>query len=719
LIDISDTIEKIRQQIKKLHDEDLRFDLVEKFGSVKDLGQDIINQEKKLRDTSIEDKDFEEKKKRFLIAEKIRQLGKNATYIDDFVRLLNEAPYTLPANYFEPETALTTTIEIPESSNQRYRTEQSELAFAVCFPGSITFRYGMPRKILCGDFSRNFQAELRSRHELTTSTEFQINGRNVYFVKTFRTMQTSTNQISVCPTCLSADRDERCDHTTRRMILRKHPSSYPIKVHAKISIQSNIEPKILPQPLNKIINKVSFLSELKIGTAYTGFTRTVGNTTTQIDYEPYIGYVTNTKGLSFSLNPINEKFLDFIISKDFLIRDLLINIVFEHLTEQLRIHSVPRYHVELFLSSFIQAFELDNIHSNFDLHKKLVQLKNGDWIETALNAIATEAALYSGRFTTTRDIQEQIFTNISKSSFSIDIFKNKIKKLIVNSLSQAIFLAGCTTSGSLYDDMDYSVNYEDDEPTEIILFDATNGGNGASELIFNYLTLPENEGGLSQDNEESLRPRYLDESLFEILLPCPQGTIDRIHYQNLGSLVQDSIMLKLLNHSINIENESPEIFSRVRQTGFRNIFPLGIGLRQLDDDEPLRTTEKTRELASICIHGCPDCISLGSKAKPDQFFEKYSISKYILDLYVKYNSEDLVVDLELIEKVPKILEKSGSAIIAKKINKVSDYDELDGKISDLIGKKVGEKYIKLSGKWYDCQLSESPSIEVFCMLGLA
>ena len=714
--ELTHQIDKIRSTIKKIDDDNLKFDLIEKFGSISKLNSSLIDITKSQKEINMDD--FEKKKKLFRVAEEIRLLGKYSTHLDAFVRLLSDAPYTLPSNYFEPETALTTIIDLPRN-NPRYKTEQTGLALQVCFPGSTTFRYGLPRKILCGDFSRNFLSDLRSVHEISDEPEeFQIGDASVYSVKTLKTLPVFGNKFFVCPICLSADVDEPCVHMTKKMVLRKAPSSFPIKEHAEVSRQSLVNSKSFPEPLNQIIEKITFLKELKIGTAYLGFTRTVGNVTNRIDYDPYIGYVTQTKSISFSIKKIDDEFLNSIMEQSYLSRDLIIDVVFNYFSESLKDNDVPRYHTELFLSSFIKALQLDRINNDFNYNEIIQKISSGDWVDTALNELHNEIQLYSGQFLTSDEKQTEIFQHIASLNLDTVILKNHLKKLIVNSIAHTLFLAGCTTSGSLYDDLDYSVNYEGDDPKEILLFDSANGGNGASELIYNYLTLPTNNVSKSSDVKEHLRPRYFDETFFEMLLPCSQGTIDRAHIQSADTLIQDIQLLKLLNHSKNIESQFPDTFKHINDAGIFNIVPLSIGLRQLDENQPIRETEKTREMASICIHGCPDCIALGSRAKPDQFSERYSISKYILDLFFKFKSSHLILDSKSsFEEIQDRIEKNGFAILCKEIIEVKDYDDLDNDISNLIGKEIKENIVKVAGKWYDCPISNNPHLVAYCILG--
>jgi hypothetical protein len=469
-----------------------------------------------------------------------------------------------------------------------------------------------------------------------------------------------------------------------------------------------------------MIDSVTFLDEIKIGTAFIGFNRTVGNTTTTVDYDPYIGYVTQTKGISFSLKNVDEEFLDEILHQNYLVRDLIIDLIFTRITNSLKENNIPRYHVELFLSSFIKANNLDNIQDDFDYLDVISSINSGEWISGALRELQNEQAIYGSRIIIPPDVPQKVFSNIIQTTLDKVTLKIKIKKLLANSLSHTIFLAGCTTSGSLYDDLDYSINYdENDNPIEVLLFDATNGGNGASELIYNYLILPSKKSSEITNTESYLRPRHFDETFFEILLPCSQGITDRIHFQTVGDIVQDNQLVKLIKHTRDLANESQTTFNRIKNSGIINTFPLSIGLRQLNEDEPIRETEKMREMASICIHGCPDCISLGSRAKPDQFAERYSISKYMLDLFFRFKSSHLIHDSNSsFNEIRKTIENYGLAILHKKISKSSDYDDFDNDVSRLIGKSINEQYVKLAGKWYDCQISRTPNLESFCALGI-
>jgi len=728
--DIEKFLEDMETQIvEQMDNKKLLARVFAEFGLIKEDIKKLNEEEEKLNEVtggSIEK--IEEQQRNSIMVQKIKEL-QNPSYLDEFIRILRKPPYTLPSNYFQPETGLILNVDVGDSGPQRYKTERMEDALRMLFPGSTTYRYGAPKKILCGQFSRNNTADL-TLHRLSKGPVFEIDGRKVYEIKTLRTRNPVFNDGRqwVCRQCFSiSDGDETCHHSNQlRMPLKKAGSNFPDIETVELSSRNISETKYFRYPLNQFIEDVSFLEEMKVGVVLTGFSRGIGGSVTRIIYDPYVGYEIKTKGILFKLRPLDLNFVEQIFAERHLIRDIIIGLIFHQIIPQLSDHSIPLYHAELFTSVIIKALELDKIDNNFDFEKVLVEIGEDEWVDQATTEIFNEVRLYAGRFSIDAGIIRDIFDRVKESSLSKEKIIEYIRELIINSISHALFIAGCTTSGSLYQELDYMVPKDPNGrlKDEIIVFDSANGSNGASQLIFDYLSLPEEELGFTEDEKENLlyRPRYLDETFAELLLPCKQGVIDRMYHQSISVLIDEEILRLQLKHLENLAKESSVVFDKIKQAGIQNIFPLGIGLRPIEDDiiEFQRESEKMREVASICIHGCPDCIALGNKSKPNQSVERYSISKYLLDILFKYNTNEirLYSDAKL-EDIEKVLQKSKVVILSKKINDSKcDYEDLEKRISDLIGKRIDSKFIKLSGKWFDCPITNPTHIEISYMMGL-
>lgn len=717
--DTQKLLDEIKTNLIKIKDKEIMFNAIKKFGVIEEFITNLnIEKNSKTADGG------KDRKRLYEMALKLRNLERNATYLDEFMRLLTDPPYTLPANYFEPDTGPSVIIDLGGGESERYKTESAERALNICFPGSTTYRYAKPKKILCGRYSRNGKADL-SAHKTSEKRIFELNGKDVYRIIELKARDPVffMSRQSVCPICLSvSDGDETCHHQVKKMQYSKTMSSYVNKESVEIERHIKENPKKLRYPLNQIFDEISFLEKLRIGVALTGFSRSSAGTTTEVNYDKLIGYVIETKGIVFKLKPIDKDFIEKIFDEKYLIRDLLIDLISLTLFNSISDNGIPTYHTDLFASACIKALKLDHIDFSFDYKTILENIKEEDWIQHALQHIHDESHLYAGRIDISDEIIIKVFDTIRNAGFSKDEIIDHIHKLIIKSLSQLIFLSGCTVSGSSYTDLDFNFNSGAGLSGEILLYDSSNGANGSSQLIYEYLSLPEAELKINEEGELPLhRPRYLDETIVEYLLPCPQGIADRIHFQNLSSVLKEDSLSSSLKYLENLQKESPSTIDIIKQRGIQNIFPLGIGLRSVDDTlEFQRESEKLREFASICIHGCPDCISLGNKSKPNQFVEKYSISKYLLDMLFSYRTSEIrLASNTPKEKITEILQKYNIIIITKKLYKPEDnYDDLEKLISDLIGKQINGRFVKLSGKWFDCKIALQPYVEVAYMIGL-
>lgn len=687
-------------------------------------------QEKKQKLTDKDGENFESRKNLFNMAERINSL-QNPSYLDEFVRILRKPPFTLPSNYFQPETGLVVDVEVRDG-NRVFATERMEDALQILFPGSVTYRYKEPKKVRCGQYYRDNTAYIGNvSHIFYDKPIFTIRGRNVFQLKILRTRRPefiNNKQIRCCPICFSMeDGDEDCFHPSHVRYATKPVTSRPISETIQIGVPKVSETKKFRNPLNKIFNDVSFLDELEIGVALTGFTRNRQGRTIRVRYDPFIGYRIKTKGILFKTKPFEKSVIEKIFEEKHLIRDIIVDIIFLRLIESLGPAGLQIYDGEVFLSGCIQALELDKIDAGFDYNRIFSIIKSNNWVDSAYQAIRNELDLYEAQQPhMTEDKIRNVLDDVKIRTLSRIDIENHISELLMNSLSHILFIASCFTSGSVYEDIDYVVLRDSDGnlKNEIMVFDSTNGSNGASQLIFDYLSLPEEKKSVEFGNEEILyRPKYLDEAISELLLPCQQGIADRLYYQSIHKSIKENLLKSKLNHLESITEAHKDLFNEILSVGIHNLFPLGIGLRRNEDDDddiPYTTYEKRRELAGICIHGCPDCILLGNKSKPNQYVEKYSVSKYLLDILFRASVNDarLNYDSEY-AKIEKTLRDNEIVILSKKIHNSKDnYDDLDSVISNLIGKKINGKFIKSSGFWIDCPISNPAYVEISYLLAL-
>ena len=262
---------------------------------------------------------------------------------------------------------------------------------------------------------------------------------------------------------------------------------------------------------------------------------------------------------------------------------------------------------------------------------------------------------------------------------------------------------------------------------EIVIYDNVEGGNGGSKLILEYLG---DEGSTNLPTSAGfLKPAYFQETFLELLLPCSQGVAERTYFQGLEGIFsnfrQNDLITYRLTELSNEENSSPDEFQLIQNTaGIRNMFPYSIGKRALDITGT-EENKKIQEAANICVHGCAECILLNSWAGPStRQLERYYVSKYLADQYFRFSSEQIRVNVNVDDsEIETILTQHNSVIISQTIDNGSlDLGQLLTRVNSFIGKKIttgnGERIVKFTGIWFDCQIADSPEVEVSISMGV-
>lgn len=645
----------------------------------------------------------------------LQKIGKMRypSYLDEFVRAVATPPFSLPGTLFNPEGKEIISIDLRGLGRriERFQRERAELALAVLFPGSITYRYlGVPVKVSCGTWYQSLRAGLRGIHELSPDRIFQIEvnaqKRNVFKPITLRAMVIPHGgNVNVCAKCLSiTDYDEECPHDSSKRRV-KLPSSYAIIVRKELKrhVKST---SMLRSPLSLIVPEVHFLDILKVGIAAVGFERTQLGKTVIVDYNPPIGFVLDTKGISFKIDVSNE-FIDYILqSRHHIVRDIFVQFLADKISEIMTEIGLPSYHLEIILSSVINALKLEQI-DKFDLDKIVENISSSAWIKSALDTVNTEARFYE-RFDVSEDVLREILENLTKTKVSLELVRKEIKDRLIHTLAHAILIAGCATSGSHFGDLDYIVKED-----EVVLLDSVNGGNGSSEMAFEFLSSKE-KFSITEFAEEVIKgrtykPKYFDEALAELLLPCQQGVAERIFHMHLPRPPYREVQRRVSGLLSQLEYYD-KISSKLSSIDIRNYFPASIGFHVSIDKRRIRDAERLKEALSICIHGCPDCLAIGTKCNSGAFKEKYHISKSLLDEFFKYKTRNIRVRIEEgLAKVEAKLKENNVVIIDMEVDKhkSGEYEKMMDAVLELNGRKLGERFVKFSGLWVDVQMLES------------
>jgi hypothetical protein len=669
-------------------------------------------------------------------------IGRYGVKIDDVVSLLSPPPYNLPALY-TGSNARGVQIHLPRTLRQDQTFEKIDLAFNSMFPGSKFKIYGPSLKSKCGNYDANFNLNLTNTgHTLTNDPEFQYEGNDVFGLKGISATMPGTTDAHglywTCRNCLTTpDYDEQecgCPNVLadgskkkRPFIKIKNSARKETMVLSDVA-QNTVSTKQFGFPLNNFVN-ASLLNNLEIGITLVGFTRSSSKlgVSRNITYNPPLGYKMNTKGILFEVNALPDAFIDEVFSQKFIIRDIIIDLIHDKILEGMRNNSRQIFELELFLGSCLRTLELDQYDDiSFDFETKLTQINDPSWINDCINnEYQLQAAKWEGvRQGLTDDIVGQIFNVVSDAGFTRESIECKIRELITNSLAQLLYVTASFTSGSNFDDIDFLVRHNDGAE-QIILYDSADGGNGACELIYNLLTIPTDQSYVFGNRTELSKPKYFDEGFTEMLLPCTQGVSERIFYQNLANVMGNNrSVTKLIRQLQVFSQENPDIAASIQATGIFNLFATFTGLNQLfgqgGEELDISDSYRYKNATDVCIHGCPDCISIGNKTKTEEVSERFSISKYLLDLLFRFHTDEIrITDNFDRAEIEKTLRKYNMVILTRTLaNANQTADELETLIASFFGRTLDDKLYKTSGKWIDCSLSNTPIVEVSYLISL-
>jgi superfamily II DNA/RNA helicase len=564
----------------------------------------------------------------------------------------------------------------------------------------------------------NFRARLRGTHTFEENPIFTIT-RNNHSIDVFKpkTLQASmipfSGNVLVCSRCISiTDFDEVCPHNPFK---RKYklPSTSPIIVSQEIQRHKKATSK-LRSPLSFILPEVTLLDSIKVGMAVLGFERSQFNRVVPVEYDPPIGVVVDTKGIGFK-HSIDEQFIKQIFGfSNYLLRDILIQEIAIRLSGIISEQGIPGYHLEIMLSSVIFGLGLEKMNDNgkISIKELLENFAQGGWVDDAYRNLSEEATLHE-RFELTEDAVRAVFDALHKEKITIEDLHHAIKKRLIHTLAHTILIAGAITSGSQFEDLDYIIGED-----EIVLYDSVNGGNGSSEMIFEFLTSTESFS-ITEYAEEILKgftykPKYFDESIAELLLPCPQGVAERVFHLKLQEPSYAEIQHRIQSLKSHA-NMYAEPMKRIGSVRVENYFPASIGFHLsrgvtgIQPSERINIAERVKEAVSICIHGCPDCVVIGSKCNAGAFTEKYNISKSLLDKYFYYKTKPIRLHVNAKqEEIESTLRKYRAVIIEVEIEKDSKttHDKLMDVVLGLNGRKLDIGMIKFAGLWVDSPLEE-------------
>ena len=657
---------------------------------------------------------------------------------------LPKRPYSKTTDYFGGGIGSLIQIE-KKGTGLPQTTMPANDVFISMYPGSISYRFGTYNQIRipCGQYYEDFVSHLQGLHKLSKSPITTFEDNDVYEIEKIIGIaldiirNRNHGNIPICPRCLSISvfsgpQREQCDHIRDKIesvVMVKNFQHQPIlKTKENIDEREILESKKFTFPLNEIFDKIEFLGNAQIVTVATGFSRqaswgqgaNAGHNSVHVKYNPYVGYKIDTNGVMFKIKDIPENFITNIINENFLVRDILIDILVEKLEKVIHDHGRSVFELELWLSGIIKTLRLDSIDDSFNYSEVLKNIPTSQFRDTYQKNIFQEITYYSHRPNIRPELIKTFSEEISTFKITLDDIISKIKNVLKTSLSYLIYMSGLIISGSTTKDLDFIYPKESNE---IIIFDSISYGNGASKLINNYL-IGENT---HTSQEQGLRPKYFQETFFELLQPCSQGTADRIFFQNLhdvfSNFTKNDMITYRLDELIEQKKSALNEFDQIKLSKIQNMVPISIGKRHLEKPDGTNDGEnkKIQEIAHICVHGCPECILLNSYSGPSiPKLERFHLSKYLVDLYFKFITEKIRVDSnETISNIEKIINQFGMVIISQKGNNViQNFDSSLQKINSLIGEKVNGKLIKFSGIWFDCPISKNSEINISILMSV-
>jgi hypothetical protein len=397
-------------------------------------------------------------------------------------------------------------------------------------------------------------------------------------------------------------------------------------------------------------------------------------------------------------------------------RDLVVQILANRIAELMSTVGIPSYHHELLVSSLISAIHLDDL---IDEKTAVNNLRSPIAIPEIINEIDRELVFYESSRPDITMITE-MFKALQAFDITEENLSAKLRTTILHSMAHILLLATAITSGSQLDDLDYLLR---EETSEVVVFDAVSGGNGSSETAFEFLFEPSQfsveEYLESEERQEIFKPRYLDETAFELLLPCINGVADRAFLFGKVTPSENEIKRKLTELK-NKSSTHANAIACIKSCGSQSIFPLGIGYHGVDYSQLPREADRFKEMANICLHGCPECISIGRKCHVGSFYEKYNISKIALDELLNYLLKEATVDSFSENEIRRTLDRQGFVVIRlsydneKTCEKITE--ELNSQILAFSGQQVSDgRYVKFAGHWVNVDLSSGAIIYYYML----
>jgi hypothetical protein len=382
----------------------------------------------------------------------------------------------------------------------------------------------------------------------------------------------------------------------------KIPSSSPITLRLELERQTSGS-KSFVAPLSSMITQASFLSRLRVGIATLGFERTVslrsGSRTVIVDYDPPIGTDLTTRGIAFTIN-LPENYVSFVCNdRPALVRDVVIQRLAMQLDAQMKEQEIPRYYLESVLSGVIVGLGLDHVE-RWNMEDFVARISSTGWINDAINATMQEGR-YFERFDVDSSDLRSCLEALTQQGFSADDVAESVRDVLIHSMAHVILVAGCITSGSVFEDIGYLVNQD-----EVVLFDAVNGGNGSCEVIYDFLSSPE-DFTISEFAEDTMKgqplePKHFDTALGELLLPCQQAVAERIFHADLTRPKYQEIARRieyLDSQRTGYETEFREVGSRPITDAFQASIGYHTAVQRNIQDIQQATIAVARKMLSI------------------------------------------------------------------------------------------------------------------------
>lgn len=695
------------KELLKILKEKARFDKSLKVDSEDILRRKIISFEDSLEEykkiEKIEPnglvKDYERYEQYVSLLNNVKEL-QYPSYLYEYIRCLAKPPYNLPTTLFNPEGAQKITIDIKSREERLLRSESAELALSKLYPGSVTYRYGKPAKILTGDWYQSYQADL-SIHTLSSEPIFYIEKEGqrypVYNPIKLNAKYLNYEPFFVCQRCLAIrDGDENCPHESLKAG-KSPPSSSSLLYRKELGRSSGNSVKFRA-PISFLIERATFLSDIEIGIAVTGFERKGFGKSVLIDYNPPLGIKLKTKGISFDIG-VPEDFIDYIIqNKPHLCKNLFVQILAIKISGIMKKKGIPIYNLERILSGIIKGLNMEGTQK-FDLSL----IKNVFDTENIINLIYEESKYYEG-FELDFEKVKEILNELNNWEIKVEDIKRYVYEVLIHTAAHTILIAGCITSGSLFDDIEYII-----KGNEVILFDSVNGGNGTSEMIFEFLSSDEFDIKPSEAPDIIYRPKYFDEIITELLLPCSNSIAERVFHLKLPE-PKDKEFQRRLTELHRLEKTHTKELNKIQLHDIYDLFPLSIGYHAVDS-ENIQDAEKFKELVSFCVHGCPECIIIGSKCKVGAFLGRYHVSKALFDELFTYITQCVTLNYDSSRsKIEESLRSHGVVILKGKSERNDVRDNILGIAAELDALKIGEGFVKFAGFWIDVPLGENKLI---------